>query len=233
MQTGLLSRFLALILGTLVLAGCAASPKGVLPTGAAAYEVIPAADLSRPEPLYRMGAGDKISVSVFQEPDLSVESAVIDEAGNIQLPLIGQVTAKGLTATELSQTIASRLGERYLRDPKVVVGVSERFQQVVAVEGQVNEPGVYPIDRTFTLLSALARAKSTTKTAKLDEVVVFRTVNGQRMGAVFNLGDIRAGKAPDPQILGGDVVVVGFSEVKGAFRDFLLSAPLFNLFTLF
>jgi polysaccharide export outer membrane protein len=229
----MLNRCAILMAACLALAGCATSPKGVLPTGAQAYDVIPAADLSKPEPLYRIGAGDKISVSVFQEPDLSVESAVIDEAGNVQLPLIGQVAAKGLTATELSDAIAGRLGARYLRNPKVVVGVSERFQQVVAVEGQVNEPGVYSIDRTYTLLSALARAKSPTKTAKLDEVVVFRTVNGQRMGAVFNLGDIRAGKAADPQILGGDVVVVGFSEVKGAFRDFLLAAPLFNLFTLF
>ena len=217
----------------LMLAGCATSPKPALPGGSEAYGVIPARDASKPEPLYRLGAGDKISVVVFQEPDLSVESAVIDEAGNVQLPLIGQVKATGQSATELSETIAQMLGTRYIRNPKVVVGVSERFQQVVAVEGQVNKPGVYPIDRTYTLLSALARAESPTKVAKLDEVVVFRIVNGQRMGAVFNLADIRAGKAPDPQILGGDIVVVGFSEVKGAFRDFLQAAPLFNLFTLF
>ncbi len=217
----------------LMLLGCAASPKPALPGGSEAYSVIPARDASKPEPLYRLGAGDKISVVVFQEPDLSVESAVIDEAGNVQVPLIGQVKATGQSATELSETIAQMLGARYIRNPKVVVGVSERFQQVVAVEGQVNKPGVYTIDRTYTLLSALARAESPTKVAKLDEVVVFRIVNGQRMGAVFNLAEIRAGRAPDPQILGGDIVVVGFSEVKGAFRDFLQAAPLFNLFTLF
>ncbi len=233
MQSGILSRWLVLLFAALAIAGCAPSPKGVLPTGSGAYDLIPAPDPSRPEPLYRLNVGDKISVSVFQEPELSVESAVIDEAGNVQLPLIGQVKATGQSATELSSTIAGLLGARYLRDPKVVVGVSERFQQYVAVEGQVNEPGVFAIDRTYTLLSSLARAKSTTKVARLDEVVIFRTINGQRMGAVFNLGDIRAGKAPDPQILGGDVVVVGFSEVKGAFRDFLQMAPLFNIFTQF
>lgn len=233
MQSGILSRWIILVFAGLAIAGCAPSPKGVLPSGPQAYDLIPAPDPTKPEPLYRLSAGDKISVSVFQEPELSVESAVIDEAGNVQLPLIGQVKATGLSATELSDAISQLLGARYLRDPKVVVGVSERFQQVVAVEGQVNEPGVFPIDRTYTLLSSLARAKSTTRTARLDEVVIFRTINGQRMGAVFNLGDIRSGKAPDPQILGGDVVVVGFSEVKGAFRDFLQMAPLFNVFTQF
>lgn len=207
--------------------------ESVLPKGKAAYEVIPAPDLSAPEPLYRISPGDAISVSVFQEEDLSVEKVIVDESGMIQLPLIGEVAAQGRSATELSQVIAARLAARYLRDPKVVVGVAERSQQVVAVEGQVNEPGVFPIDRTYTLLSALARAKSPTRVAKLNEVVVFRTVNGHRVGAIFDLRDIRTGKAPDPQIMGGDTVVVGFSAIKGAFRDILTMAPLFNVFTQF
>jgi len=56
-------------------------------------------------------------------------------------------------------------------------------------------------------------------------VIVFRTMNGQRMGAVFDARRIRYGYEPDPMILAGDVVVVGFSEVKGAYRDFLQIAP--------
>lgn len=223
---------LLLVLGA-ALAACGQMPTPDLPSGPAAYDVIPVPDASAGTQLYRMMPGDTISVSVFQEPDISVEKVIIDEAGNVQLPLIGQVKAQGRTAVELSQAVAAQLAARYIRDPKVVVGVSERSEQVVAVEGQVNEPGVFPIDRSYTLLSALARAKSPTKVAKLDEVVVFRTVNGRRMGAVFDLNDIRAGKAPDPQILGGDVVVVGFSAVKGAYRDFVMMAPLFNVFTQF
>ena len=215
------------------LGACAGGKRPDLPSGMAAYDVIPAPDLSAPKQLYRLLPGDTISISVFQEPDLSMEKATIDEAGNVQVPLIGQVPAAGMTSVELSEAIAARLAARYVRDPKVVVGVSERSEQVVSVEGQVTEPGVYPIDRSYTLLSALARAKSPTKVAKLDEVVVFRTINGERAGAVFNLEDIRAGRAPDPQILGGDVVVVGFSSVKGAFRDFLQMAPIFNTFLLF
>ncbi len=53
------------------------------------------------------------------------------------------------------------------------------------------------------------------------------------MAAVFDLKQIRAGQAPDPQIIDGDIVVVGFSSVKGAFRDFLQAAPLLNVFSYF
>lgn len=55
-------------------------------------------------------------------------------------------------------------------------------------------------------------------------------VAAQRMAAVFNVGQIRAGNAPDPRIVGGDTVVVGFSALKGAFRDILTTAPLLNVF---
>ena len=92
------------------------------------------------------------------------------------------------------------------------------------------DPGVYDIAGPTTLLGALARAKSPTQVAALDEIVVFRTVNGQRMGARFDLRRIRNGLDPDPQILGGDVVVVGFDSLKGAFRDVLQAAPFFNVF---
>ena len=102
--------------------------------------------------------------------------------------------------------------------------------QRVTVEGSVNAPGVYEIGGSATLLEALARAQSPTATAKLNEVIVFRVVDGQRMGAVFDLRRVRAGLDADPRILGGDTVVVGFSQVRGVFRDFLSATPLLALF---
>lgn len=226
-------RALALALtGALVLAGCQTA-KPALPSGSLAYEVIPPQDLAKPAVLYALEPGDVISVSVFQEKDLSVEKVTLDNFGDIQMPLIGQVKASGRTAPQLANELAALFGSRYLRDPRVTVSLLERSKQTVAVEGQVNQPGVYEIDRNYTLLSALALARSTTRTAKLDEVAVFRTINGKRTGALFNLADIRAGRASDPEILGGDIVVVGFSSIKGAWRDILTAAPLFNVFTQF
>jgi len=59
---------------------------------------------------------------------------------------------------------------------------------------------------------------------------VFRTVDGQRLGGRFDLTEIRAGRMPDPQLVPGDVVVVGFSSLRGIYRDILQLAPLVGTF---
>ena len=87
-----------------------------------------------------------------------------------------------------------------------------------------------PVDFDAQWLTTQAGGK---EGAKLDEILVFRTIDGRRMGARFDLNDIRSGRAEDPQIIGGDTVVVGYSSAKGIWQDFLASAPLFNLFYVF
>ena len=216
----------------LVLAACQSARPTSLPQGAAAYQVVPEAQPS-PTVARTLRPGDSIAVAVFREPDLGAEKLVLDELGNVQLPLLGEITAGGKTPAELSQTISQRLGARYLRRPQVTVALLDSVALSMSVEGQVKAPGVFPVGPNETLLTSLARAGSPGQTAKLDEIVVFRTVNGQRMGAVFDLQQIRTGSAPDPQILDGDTIVVGYSAVKGAFRDFLVASPLLNLFTVF
>jgi polysaccharide export outer membrane protein len=59
---------------------------------------------------------------------------------------------------------------------------------------------------------------------------VFRTVNGKRMGGVFDIRQIRAGSANDPQILGSDIVVVGFSQARRMWEDILKTIPVLNVF---
>lgn len=227
-------RWFALTVAGLALAGCQTSlMSDGLPQGPAAYEIAPPADLAAKPQAYRINAGDMISVQVFQEPELSNDKVQVDDVGRIQLPLAGDILAAGLTAPELSGVIAERLGREYIRNPQVVIGVVSTRDQTVAVEGQVKMPGVYKIAPNDTLLSAIARAQSPTNVARLDEVIVFRTVNGRRMGARFDLREIRSGRSPDPQVLGGDVIVVGFSSLKGVYRDILQAAPLLNVFTQF
>ena len=201
-----------------------------VPTGDVAYGIVPPADPDAPRTSYIIVPNDVLRLQVFQEPDLSNDELPVDNVGNIQMPLIGEIRAAGRSSSELASDIAYRLRQQYIVNPQVVVSVSEPAARFVAVEGQVEKPGVYEIDREYTLLSAIARAESPTDVANLDEVVVFRTINGQRMAARFDLRDIRAGLAPDPQILGGDAVVIGFSSMKGAWRDFLKAAPVFNAF---
>ncbi|MBX7500035.1 polysaccharide export protein [Qipengyuania sp. YG27] len=224
------SLFPLLCLG--LLAGCF-NPGADLARGDAAYEIIPPQDPERGPPDYRIGVLDTLSVRVFQEPELTFETLQVDASGTINFPLVGQVDAAGKTAIELSEMLEAGLGARFIRDPQVVVGVVSSAAQRVVVEGSVTEPGVYEIAGTSSLLEAIARAKGPTITAVEDEVIVFRQIDGQQYGAIFNLRHIREGRVPDPEILGGDRIVVGFSAVKGLYQDFLRAAPIFNIFTRF
>lgn len=226
---------IALILSGIVansaLAGCASTISNPdLPAGTAAYQVIPA---TIPIPTaYPVRPKDTLTLRVFNEPDISQDELRVDDSGMIQVPLIGSVEAQGRSVDDLSADIASRLSKRYLRNPQVAVSVKEPAPSFVSVEGEVEKPGVYEIDGRTTLLAALARAESPTVTAKLNEIVVFRTIDDQRMVARFNLKDIRVGLTPDPMILDGDVVMVGYSRSKGLWQDILKVTPIFNAFAL-
>lgn len=217
------------LVGAGLLSSCAS--KDVLPRGQQAYELTGNPDdgvakLSD----YRIGPLDTISITVFQEPDLSLKDVVVDASGLLTLPLIGSVQASGLTMAELSGVLERRYGERYIVNPQVAVAVTIAVSQQVTVEGNVIQPGSYPIAGRMTLLQALAVARGPTRVAAVDEVVIFRMVDGKRQGALFDVNAIRKGRAPDPQILGNDMVVVGFNAVKGAYRDFLQTAPVFAIF---
>ena len=208
----------------LVLAGCASAPD--LPKGEAAYRDFPPPRADGALAPYQIGPFDKISVTVFQEPDLSLPEVQVDAGGKVLLPLIGQLSASGKTATQLATAIARRLGQRFLENPQVSVIVQESVSQKVTVQGSVSEPGVYEIQGRTTLLDAVAMAKGTTRVAALNNAVIFRDINGQRVGALFNLKQITRGEALDPEILGNDVVVIGLSNIKAAWRDVLTAAPL-------
>lgn len=181
---------------------------------------------------YRIGATDLLTVSVFQVPDLSFEEIRVDASGNLQMPMIGNVQAAGLTPNELSNDIARRLSERYLRNPQVNVTVKEAASQKVTVDGAVRKPGVYEMRGRTTLLQAVAMAEGPAPTADLRSVAVFRTVQGQRMVAVFDLSAIRNGSAEDPPLLGDDVVVVDTSRLNSALREAVTALPALSIFFL-
>lgn len=209
-------------------AGCASSGPSPFPTGQQAYDVIPERAAVDQQDTIR--AGDKLSIKVFGEPELTGEDYVVEANGYVQVPLVGDVIAAGQTPRELASELSRRLSTRYVRDASVTVGVIDRPQSTYTVEGSVSSPGVYPVTTTTTLLTALAQAKSPTNTAKTDDILILRTIDGRRAGGRFNLADIRRGRSPDPQILPGDTVVVVNSATKSAWRDFLTAVPVFNLF---
>lgn len=216
------------------LAGCTGPNVGKgMAVGKDAYGVIPAAGATWQPQEYRIGPLDTVDITVFQEPDFTMKGAQVDASGNVAVAMIGVIPAAGRTAVELSREIERRLGDRYLQHPQVTVAVAGSVSQRVTVQGEVTEPGVYDIKGRTTLLDAIARAKGETRVAAVKQVLVFRSLNGQRVGAVFDVASIRRGEARDPELLGNDTVIVGYSKSRGVWRDMLAAAPLFNVFRAF
>lgn len=104
---------------------------------------------------YRIGAGDKIGITVFGQPDLSGE-ATVDQGGNIRVPMIGDISAVNLTLGELEGRIGQALMQGYLRDPMVTIKIVE-FNPIYVV-GMVRTPGIYPYREGLSVLGAIARA---------------------------------------------------------------------------
>jgi polysaccharide export outer membrane protein len=224
-------RSLTLLL-LLALAGCASGPDldPSLARGEQAYQsfAVEAAQQSNAD--YRVGPLDVLDVTVFREDNLSAKAVTVDAGGRIALPLIGSVEAAGKSSAQIATEIETRLRNGYLRNPQVSVVVSTPVAQKVVVQGQVIEPGIYPLTGPTTLMGAVALAKGETKTAALREVAVFRNAGGRRMGAVFDLESIRRGASPDPQIISNDIIVVGYSRSKGFWQDIISSVPLVSVF---
>jgi len=216
----------------LILSGCRGFDANHLPAGQPAYQMMPPEDAVTPATEYLIQPRDELSIRVFEEPGLSSDRLVVDDAGKIRLPLAGEIVAKGMSPGQLTDEISRRLRQGYLVRPQVAVSVIKLANQFVTVEGEVTRPGVFEIGPDYSLLSALARAESPNKVAKLDQIVIFRKIDGKRMGARFDLGRIRSGLDPDPRVFGGDVVVVGYSSARGTWQNVLQAAPLLNLFYL-
>jgi len=192
-----------------------------VPIGAAAYKQIPAEAEAAARKAFLIAPGDELTLRVAGEPDLTLDKIIVDNSGAIQIPLAGEINVMGRSPGEVTQTIIQTLRTKGVREPQVALNISSPVIRTVSVEGQVTKAGVYPISPDTTLLSAVALAQSPTRIAALNEVVILRVIHGDRYAARFNLQRLRAGLDPDPQILPGDTVVVGFSQVKSIYRDAL------------
>ena len=150
----------------------------------------------------------------------------VGSSGAIAFPLIGRVQASGLTAFELAERIEEGLARTYLRNPDVTVMIEEVALDQFVVEGAVVQSGVFDLREDTTLIEAVARARGTNEFASRDDVVIFRTIDGQRMGALFDLNAIEQGYQEDPRIVAGDTIIVHADGARRAYLDFLRASPL-------
>jgi len=174
---------------------------------------------------YKIGPLDVLDISVFKVPDLNKEMQVAED-GTINYPLLGDVPAAGETAHQLEQELTKKLGAKYLKNPQVTVLVKEFNSQRVTVSGAVKTSGVYAIKGNTSLMQVVAMAGDVDMSTDSGNVVVFRTINGERSAARFDMDAIKAGRAPDPQVEPGDVIVVDSSATKVAFHNLIGALPI-------
>lgn len=134
--------------------------------------------------VYRIGPHDLLEISVFEAPELN-RSVRVTGGGEIHLPLLGPVRATGLSEEELARVLEELLRRRYMKDPHVGVFVREMESHPVAVFGAVENPGVYQIRGTRTLIEVLSLAGGLAEDAG-DTVLVIRAGPGVVSGEEGN-----------------------------------------------
>jgi len=180
----------AMILLAQLLSACGSSSGSVQSTGLSAAPASYGATVQQPVPVaagsataYQLGAGDKVKVNVFGEPDLSGEFLVGDN-GRIDLPLIGAVQARGQTVTQFQNAVVARYSGGYLKDPKVSVSVLN--YRPFFIQGEVGKGGEYPYKAGLTIQNAVAIAGGYTYRANTGKAFVRRAGQDQEVEVQTN-----------------------------------------------
>lgn len=118
---------------------------------------------------YRLGTGDEIKITVFNEPNLS-GPFVVDGTGVISMSLIGEVQVRNLTIRELESAIETKLKDGYLRNPQVSAEMTKG--RPFYISGEVNRPGEYPFTSGITMMNAIVAAGDFTYRANRKTVLV-------------------------------------------------------------
>jgi protein involved in polysaccharide export with SLBB domain len=126
---------------------------------------------------YRLGAGDKVRIIVFGEESLTGEYLVPGGTGKISFPLVGDVSAGGLTVGQFETELEHALADGFLKQPRVSVEVLE--YRPFFILGEVMKPGEYPYINGLTVLNAVATANGFTYRADTRKVYIRRANSGQ------------------------------------------------------
>ncbi|WP_299734739.1 polysaccharide biosynthesis/export family protein [uncultured Endozoicomonas sp.] len=145
---------------------------------------------------YELGAGDKISISVYGEDDMEKE-LILTDAGTVSYPFLGEFKAKGLTVGQLESLITKRLKDGYFIDPRVSVSIKE--YRKFFVSGEVKSPGGFSFEPGLTLEKAVALAGGFTQRASKSNIMVTREENGKATERELSLNG---------SVLPGDIIVI-------------------------
>jgi polysaccharide export outer membrane protein len=165
----------------------------------------------------RLGAGDTIRVTVYQNPDLNTDGRISDR-GTIMFPLVGEISVGGQTPLEAGASIAKRLKSgRFLVDPQVSVSVVEGRSRHVSILGHVAKPGQYALDGVSTRVTDLLAQAGGISEGGDDTIVLLRASNGKGtqerreidVQAMYRSGDLSS----DVDLQPGDTLFIPSAPV--------------------
>jgi len=145
---------------------------------------------------YRLGTGDSIGISVYDEKELSVEKARLTDAGTVSVPMLGEVKAAGATLSELETRITNDL-KKYLVSPKVTISI-EQYRDFF-VSGQVYKPGNFPFQPGLTVAKAVAVAGGFKDRASQSHVAIIHENDPTHTRIKADLGTL---------VMPGDIITV-------------------------
>ena len=164
---------------------------------------------------YKLGPGDQIRVQVYQNPDLTVEARV-SEAGSISYPLVGSVAVGGMTIGQAESKIATALRNgNFLKQPQVNIVMLQVRGNQVAVLGQVQKPGRFPLETTQTRVSDMLAAAGGVTPMGDDTLIVTGTRNGQPFRKEIDIPGLflNSRSADDILVSGGDTIFINKAPV--------------------
>jgi polysaccharide export outer membrane protein len=155
---------------------------------------------------YQLGIGDVIHVSVWRDQELT-QTAVVRPDGKISLPLMGEISVAGKTATSVKSQVRDRLLQ-FVTDPQVTVSVLEIHSRQVYITGQVQRPGAYPLVGSINVLQLIASAGGLTPFAHKKGIVILDATQAQK--EKFDYASAIQGKDKHNKLIlsPGDTVVV-------------------------
>lgn len=164
-----------------------------------------AQDRQGPEKDYVISANDILEISVYAEPDLSLQARVAQD-GSINYPLLGNIKAAGFTLREFQVYLSGLLAEDYLVKPQVSIFIKEYAK--FSILGQVRFPSAYQIKENITLTQAIALAGGFTPSANTANVKIIRGIDGQKETIEVNVDQILQKSTEDIKINANDTIMV-------------------------
>jgi polysaccharide export outer membrane protein len=224
------SGLVCLAVSVAVLSGCTDTRGGSIPYNVSDFGAPDTPSPTAIDASYTIAPMDLLTIKVFGMDDLTGDYQV-DLLGNISMPLIGNVAASSLTPAQLDDVLTKKYGEKYLQNPDVSVGVKMATGHMITVDGAVKKGGSFPVMGPMTLMNAVALAGGANQeTANMRRVAIFRTIDGKRQAAAFDLLSIQRGEMTDPAVYSGDIIIVDGSNVKAMQKKFFQSFPLLAIF---